>query len=194
MKLIREDIVEKIAQDDQAAFEELFNFFYKDMCRFCLKYVRDEIVAEEIVQNLFLYIWEKRNSIKITSSVKAYLYTAVKNRSFNYIKLQLPKEQNKIDIDEYGVLEVVEENKEDEMVMEELKRQVSAAISDLPPKCQMIFNLSRNSGMTYKEIAEELDLSVKTVENQVGVALRKLRAQLQPVWDKVLILFVLFFY
>lgn len=192
MKLIGNDIVERISKDDKSAFEEMFRAYYTEMCRYCLRFVRDETVAEEVVQEIFLTIWERRAALSITSSVKAYLYTAVKNRSFNYIKLQLPKEQKKVDIEEIGVIDKSSDSIEEEIVNSELHAYVRAAIDSLPPKCRIIFNLSRNSGMTYKEIAEELDLSVKTVENQVGVALKKLRAQLQPVWDKVLFVIIFF--
>ncbi|PIB35158.1 hypothetical protein BFP72_06980 [Reichenbachiella sp. 5M10] len=193
MRFSEEDILDKIGKGDRTAFEQVFKTYYVDLSRFCLKYVRDEHVAEELVQEIFINIWERREVLTITTSVKAYLYTAVRNRSFNYLKLQVPKEQKKVDVE--GVVDLGDgaENREDEMVYEEIKRYVQDAIDALPPKCKVIFNLSRNAGMSYKEIAEELDLSVKTVENQVGVALRKLRERLNPVWDKIVFLFVLYF-
>ena len=192
MKLIGDDIVERISKDDKSAFEEMFRTYYTEMCQYCLRFVRDEIVAEEVVQEIFLNIWDRRSTLSINSSVKAYLYTSVKNRSFNYIKLQLPKEQKKVDVEDVSISEQISDSIEEDIVNNELHAYVRAAIDNLPPKCKVIFNLSRDSGMTYKEIAEELDLSVKTVENQVGVALKKLRTQLQPIWDKVLLLIILF--
>lgn len=187
--LKEEELIESLVNNDRKAFEYIFRYYYTDLCRFTLKYVRDEIVAEEIVQEVFINIWERRSSIKINTSLKAYLFTAVRNRSFNYIKLQLPKEQLKTDVDSIGFID--ENTREDELIMEDLHQYVREAIDTLPTKCKAIFLLSRNSGLTYKEIAEELEISVKTVENQVGLALKKLREQLNPIWDKVF--FILLF-
>jgi RNA polymerase sigma-70 factor (ECF subfamily) len=186
------DLIKRISSDDRNAFEEMFKTYYGDLCKFCLRYVREETMAEEIVQEVFINIWERRTSLSISTSIKAYLYTAVKNRSFNYLKLQLPKEQLKVDLDSVGFIDT--DNREDEIIMEELRSHISDAINSLPQKCMIIFNLSRNSGLTYKEIAEELDISIKTVENQIGLALKKLRTHLNPIWDKIMIIFMMFFY
>nr|WP_252737320.1 RNA polymerase sigma-70 factor [Reichenbachiella agariperforans] len=183
----------KIGNDDRAAFEQVFRNYYTELSRFCLKYVRDEFAAEELVQEVFINIWERRHTLSVNTSVKAYLYTAVRNRSFNYLKLQMPKELRKVDVEGVVDLSDVAENREEAWVMDELRVYVQQAIDTLPPKCQTIFNLSRNAGMTYKEIAEELDLSVKTVENQIGHALRKLREQLNPIWDKIIVLILIQF-
>ncbi|RJE75015.1 MULTISPECIES: RNA polymerase sigma-70 factor [Reichenbachiella] len=193
MQLTEEDILAKIGNDDRAAFEQVFRNYYTELSRFCLKYVRDEFAAEELVQEVFINIWERRHTLSVNTSVKAYLYTAVRNRSFNYLKLQMPKELRKVDVEGVVDLSDVAENREEAWVMDELRVYVQQAIDTLPPKCQTIFNLSRNAGMTYKEIAEELDLSVKTVENQIGHALRKLREQLNPIWDKIMVLILIQF-
>lgn len=189
--MTEDKLIERIKQDDKSAFESLFRLFYRDLCKFCIKYVRDEIVAEEVVQEVFINIWDRRLQIDINTSVKAYLFTAVKNRSFNYLKLQLPKEQSKVELEHVALMEV--DNSDGELVKKELYRQVNMAIDRLPNKCKVIFNLSKNSGMTYKEIAEELDISVKTVENQVGHALRKLRTELNPLWDKIVVVLLTLF-
>ena len=186
------EILQKIAKNDRKVFEQVFKSHYTDLCRFAMRYVREEITSEEIVQEVFINIWERRTELNINSSIKAYLFTAVRNRSFNYIKLQLPKEHQKTDVDALSELQI--DNNEDDLRLEELKAYVNEAIDLLPKKCKAIFILSRTAGMTYKEIADEMDISVKTVENQVGLALKKLREQLNPIWDKVMlsILFLLF--
>ncbi|WP_109829966.1 RNA polymerase sigma-70 factor [Reichenbachiella versicolor] len=189
--MTEEKLIERIKNDDKSAFESLFRMFYPDLCRFCVRYVRDEIIAEEIVQEVYINIWDRRFLIEINTSVKAYLYTAVKNRSFNYLKLQLPKEQNKVELEHIAYMEV--DGEDDDQVKKELYRQINLAIDRLPNKCKIIFSLSKNSGMTYKEIAEELDISVKTVENQVGHALRKLRAELNPLWNKIIVIIIILF-
>ena len=184
-----EELIQRLSNHDRGAFEQIFKTYYADLCKFSVKYVRDEQVAEEIVQEVFINIWERRSSLTITTSIKSYLFTAIRNRSFNYLKLQLPKEQKKVDLEGLGFLD--EDNREQEMIMDELKEYVHTAIESLPNKCRIIFNLSRNAGMTYKEIAEELDLSVKTVENQIGLALKKLRENLNPIWDKIMLLLLM---
>jgi len=179
-------LMECLSNDNRLAFEYIFKKYYQDLCRFGVTYVKDIDIAEELVQQIFINIWERRYELSISTSMKSYLFTAVRNKSFNYIKLQLPKEYKKVDIDEVGFID--SNNKEEDIVFEDLKVYVANAIDSLPAKCKVIFNLSRNSGLTYKEIAEELDISVKTVENQIGIALKKLREQLNPVWDKVILL------
>ena len=184
-----EEVLKKLANDDRKEFELLFKTYYTELCRFAHKYVRDETASEEIVQEVFINIWERRSELNINSSIKAYLYTAIRNRSFNYIKLQLPKEQKKTDVDVLSTFEA--DNDEEELLLEDLKVYVNEAIEALPKKCKAIFVMSRNAGMTYKEIAEELDISVKTVENQIGLALKKLREKLNPIWDKIMLSIIL---
>ncbi|MEO9851317.1 MAG: RNA polymerase sigma-70 factor [Reichenbachiella sp.] len=184
-----DELILRLSNHDRGAFEQIFRTYYADLCKFCMKYVRDEQVAEEVVQEVFINIWERRSNLTITTSIKSYLFTAIRNRSFNYLKLQLPKEQKKVDLEGIGFLEA--DNREQEMIMDELRHHVHAAIEALPNKCQIIFNLSRNAGMTYKEIADELDISVKTVENQIGLALKKLRENLNPIWDKIMLLILI---
>ncbi|MEQ9286500.1 MAG: RNA polymerase sigma-70 factor [Cyclobacteriaceae bacterium] len=184
------ELMECLSHDDRKAFEHIFRTYYQDLCRFGVTYVKDMDVSEELVQQIFINIWERRYELSISTSMKSYLFTAVRNKSFNYLKLQLPKEYKKVDIDDVGFIDT--SNKEEDIVFEDLKEYVAKAIDTLPGKCKTIFNLSRNSGLTYKEIAEELDISVKTVENQIGIALKKLREQLNPVWDKVIILLMYF--
>ncbi len=185
------ELMERLSQDDRRAFEYIFKTYYQDLCRFGVTYVKDMDIAEELVQQIFINIWERRYELSISSSMKSYLFTAVRNKSFNYLKLQLPKEYKKVDVDEVGFID--HNNKEEDIVFEDLKVYVEKAIDSLPGKCKAIFVLSRNSGLTYKEIAEELDISVKTVENQIGIALKKLREQLNPVWDKVIVLVLMLF-
>lgn len=187
-----QEILLKIAKNDRKVFEKLFKSYYKELCRFAMRYVREEVASEEIVQEVFINIWERRAALNINSSIKAYLFTAVRNRSFNYIKLQLPKEHLKTDVDVLSEIQI--DHSEDDLRLEELKGYVNDAIDGLPKKCKAIFILSRTGGLTYNEIAIELDISVKTVENQVGLALKKLREKLNPIWDKVMlsILFILF--
>ena len=173
----------QLAIGDQSSYQKLFHTYYTDLCRFCMRYVRNHEVSEEIVQDVFIYLWEKRSVINISISFKAYLYTAVRNKSINYLKLQLPKDQMKDDIDNFEISSNYDV--ESELTFKELSQKVDEAIDSLPTKCKAIFILSRESGHTYREIAQELDISIKTVENQMVIALRKLREHLHPYWGEL---------
>jgi len=175
------NLLNELAGGSHRAYESLFRSYYTDLCRFCSRYVRNPDISEEIVQEVFIYIWEKRTALNITASFKAYLYTAVRNKSINYLKLQLPRDQAKEDITKHEVPSTID--LEGDVKYRELEGKVSEAINLLPKKCGIIFDLSRNAGHTYKEIAEELEISVKTVENQMVIALRKLRESLAPYID-----------
>ncbi len=175
-------LLSQLAKGDHGSYEKLFYSYYKDLCRFCIRYVRSNEVSEEIVQDVFIYLWEKRKVINITISFKSYLYTAVRNKSINYLKLQLPKDHAKEDIDNFEITSTYN-NIESELTFKELSKKVNNAIDSLPKKCKAIFLLSREDGHTYREIAKELGISVKTVENQMVIALRKLREHLIPYWD-----------
>ena len=173
-------LFKQVKSSDFSAYEVIFKRYYKELYRFAFTYVRDATIAEEMAQEVFLYIWEKRDNIEIQTTLKTYLYSAVKNKCLNYIKLELPKQQSMADVSEV-LLSVSTPNK-DEGENDQLKKHIQSAIDALPKKCRKIFILSRNAGMTYEEIAEELDLSKKTVENQMGIALKKLRESLEHVY------------
>ena len=175
-------LFDKVKDGDLSSYEVIFKKYYKELHRFAFTYVRDSSIAEEMSQEVFLYMWEKRKKIQIQTTLKTYLYSAVKNKCLNYIKLELPKQQSMADISE--VMLSVSFSKKDEGENEQLKRYIQKAIDALPKKCRRIFLLSRNAGMTYEEIAEELNLSKKTVENQMGIALKKLRESLQTVYER----------
>ena len=173
-------LFEKVKSNDLTSYEVIFKKYIKELYRFAFTYVRDSQIAEEMAQEVFLYVWEKRGQIEIQTTLKTYLYSAVKNKCLNYIKLELPKQQSMGDISE--VMLSVSSGNQDEGENEQLKKYIKSAIDALPKKCRQIFLLSRNAGMTYEEIAEELDLSKKTVENQMGIALKKLRESLEEVY------------
>ncbi len=172
---------EEIKKGNQKSFEVLFRKLYSDLVRYAFKITRDQSAAEEIVQDIFLYLWEKRNQLDVKGSIDSYLYSAVKNRCINWLKIELPKLQVTIDISDYEQAVRQSDNDENE---EKVKKQlIDSAINRLPEKCREIFILSRSAGLTYQEIAEDLDISVKTVENQMGIALKKLRIELKPLMD-----------
>lgn len=161
----------------------LFKQHYTDLCRYALKLTRNEEVAEEVVQEVFINFWERREEIKITYSAKAYLLTSVRNRSINYLKLQLPRELKKDEIDDSN--QSTSGSDPTQIEYRELSGIVQKAIDQLPDRCKIIFVLSREEGLTYQQIADKLELSLKTVENQMSIALKKLRVSLKPYVERL---------
>lgn len=172
-----QQLLERLASGDQAVLKHYFDSYYAALCKHGLKYVRIAEVSEEIVQEVFVNFWERRLELNISGSVSSYLYGAVRYRCINYIRNQLPKEQamtESVDIAAEADLEF-----DADLSDQRLKVRLRQAIDDLPEKCRAIFILAKEEGLTYREIAEELEVSEKTVENQMGIALRKLRSALK---------------
>jgi RNA polymerase sigma-70 factor (ECF subfamily) len=183
-------ILQKMVEGDVKAFKYFFDTYYEELCNFVNCYVRDEILSEDLVQSVFVYLWEKKDSLPIECSIKAYLYTASKNRSLNHLR----DTKNKIKISRQLFLEpelVSTENAEQVVEFDELKEIISRAIDRLPGQCKIIYQLSRDKGLTNKEIAEKLGISLKTIENQITIANRKIKEYLQPYHDLVVILFLI---
>jgi len=153
--------------------EQLFRAYYRMLCAFAMPYVKDAERAEDLVQDLFFRLWLDREKLTVNTSVKAYLFTAVRNRCLNEVKVQgrvrsLVEERD----------DVQEEDGRSEDEHTERIARVQAAIEALPEERRRVFKLSRYEGLKYHEIAERLGISVKTVENQMGKALKTLREDL----------------
>lgn len=167
-----------IEQDDYQAFENIFKKTYRSLCSFSGKLVHNHELAEEIVDDVFYNLWKNRKKIQINSSFKSYLLTAVKNRSLDYLR-KLRKERNAALENASGVA-CRDAIATDKMAYDELSLKVEAAIQALPKQCRTIFLLSREQELKYKEIAEMLNISIKTVDTQMGRALKYLRQTLMP--------------
>jgi len=148
--------------------------------------LKDLELAEELVQNLFLRFWEKRELLNVQTSIKAYLYKCIYNDSLNYLKHERVKEKYQ-DFAQHA-MEQLSESAAAKVEMTELKQQLSIALNELPEQCRTIFQLSRFEELKYREIAEQLGISIKTVENQMGKALRILRVKLVDFLVLVLVL------
>lgn len=174
---------------DDAAFEQLFKTHYKALHVYVNTMIRDEEMAEEIVQNRFMKFWEKRELLDIQTSVKAYLYKCVHNDTLNFLK----HEKVKIRHQNFTMHSTAESEPASHRVeLNELASKIHVAMADLPEQCRLIFHMSRFEELKYREIADQLGLSVKTVETQMGKALRILRLKL--VDFLVLLLWGVWFY
>ncbi|MFN8349002.1 MAG: RNA polymerase sigma-70 factor [Spirosomataceae bacterium] len=176
MQLSDTQILTAIGQGDERVFEQVFRKYYGGLCAYGRSILHDADEAEEIVQNVFVSIWEKREELEITQSLKSYLYRAVHNHCLNRIKHQKVRDEHR----EYAVQyqESSYESVSQVVYKNELEQQLARAIEKLPEQCRIIFKLSRFDELRYQEIADQLALSVKTVENQIGKALKLLRAEL----------------
>ena len=158
------------------AFEQLFKAHFKALHAYANAMLQDEDASEEIVQNMFMRLWEKREVLSIQTSVKAYLYKSVHNDTLNLIK------HNKVKLKYENHAAYVMKNESnkasDTFELRELEERLREAMNDLPQQCRTIFQMSRFEELKYKEIAEQLNLSVKTVENQMGKALKIMRLKL----------------
>jgi RNA polymerase sigma-70 factor (family 1) len=165
-----------ISQGDKKAYEHVFKTYYQPLCHYCCSLLKDIDEAEEVVQTVFYNLWSKRESLQISSSIKSYVYRAVHNDSMNRIKHGKVK---KMYAQDYKSSMGNSHSGTDVLEAKELSSRIHAAIDSLPEQCGHVFRLSRFENLKYSEIAEQLDISVKTVENHMGKALRLLREKLK---------------
>jgi len=176
-----------LKEGHESAFEMLFKKFYQPLCSYAYSFLNDKEEAEEIVQSTFITVWDKRNTLEIQSSFKAYLYRMVRNACLNAIKHDKVKQQHTAL--QMAAGEPTYENVAQHVLANELEQRIEGALRVLPEQCRLIFQLSRFEELKYAEIAEQLDISVKTVENQMGKALKILRDQLKEYLPLLAVLF-----
>lgn len=176
MELENEAITAALAQRNETAFEQMFKTHFKRLHAYAFTILRDEMEAEETVQQVFFKIWERNENLSLTGSVTAYLYRAVHNESLNYIKHQKVKSSHQLHV-AYSMKNEVEHPAK-KVLAGELEKKIHLALNELPEQCRTIFQMSRFDELKYREIADKLGISVKTVENQMGKALKILRVKL----------------
>lgn len=169
-------------------FEQLFKAHFAHLCNFAYQYVADEDTAKDITQKVFIYLWENREKVDPEKSIRSYLFTSVKNRCLNHIRDHKKYRSKVLDLDIHD-FEISYE--EDGFAEIELKKRIDQALDLLPEKCKMVFQMSRFKDMKYKDIAESLDISVKTVEAHMSRALRTLRSELD---DYIYFLVLIYFF
>lgn len=159
---------------DPSLFEELFKRYYSPLCAFTYRYTENHDLAEEIVQDTFTYLWENLPRIEIRTTLESYLYGAVRNAALNHLKHLKVREKYELHAKQAKSAEST-----DFAELDELEAAIREALTSLPEKCREIFEMNRNQGLTYKEIAEQLEISIKTVETQMSRALKFLREALK---------------
>jgi len=170
------ETIEALQQGDAVVFEKTFKNYYEILCHYANSFIGDMDEAEEIVQTTFITLWEKKNQIEIHTSMKSYLYQAVHNQCLNKIKHDRVKQTHF----EYVTYQNDIESSDgyENIVGKELSERINESINSLPPQCRTVFMLSRFENYSYADIAKQLNLSVKTIENHMGKALRLMRMQL----------------
>jgi len=176
MELPDEQMALLLTKRDEAAFEQVFKTHYKNLHAYACAMLKNEDEAEEVVQQVFFKLWERSHNLSFSGSVAAYLYRAVHNEGLNWLKHQKIKATHQLHI-AYSM-----KNKSEtiagKMQQKELENKYRQALNELPEQCRTVFQLSRFEDMKYREIADKLEISVKTVENHMGKALKLLRAKL----------------
>ena len=168
-------------------FEEAFKTYFKPLTAFAYKFVKDTDDAKSIVHDVFMKLWEKRDDIDMSRSVKSYLFTSVNNRSLNFIR----------DHKKFTHEELIIENQHDEhwevadkLSTVDIQQKVDNTLNKISPKAKEVFLMSRNEGLKYREIAEKLNVSVKTVETHMSTALKELRKNLKEYLTVILFLII----
>lgn len=177
MKLAEQRILNRIRKGDVKTFEDLFNLYYPGMCSYAESLTKKEEIAEEVVQDVFYNIWKNKADLRITSNWQSYLYRAVFNNSMMYLR----KAKREMTLDERWAESQVRssDNPSEELDARELNAVILYTLQKLPDRTREIFKMNRFEGLKYKEIAEKLSISIKTVEANMGKALKALKASLE---------------
>jgi RNA polymerase sigma-70 factor (family 1) len=161
--------------DDQLAYKELFTSLHPSLFQFVTGIVKSRQSAEEIVSDLFMKIWEKRNTLEEIKNLRVYCFVAARHLSINQLEKQ--KRHHHSDIDDYKTrLFHCAPDPEECMISAEMLRLIHNVVEDLPPRCKLSFKLVKEHGFKYREAAEILQVSEKTIENQLSIALKKISA------------------
>jgi RNA polymerase sigma-70 factor, ECF subfamily len=182
---LEQKIKSGIKRGDTDTFKLLYKLYYPGLCVLACRYTGKPEIAEEIVQETFMKIWEGRKQIEIKGGLHSYLFATVRNSSLNYLKHQMverkfsAKKARELQ-QAINFMQVSAEDGSSLLISEEMEKNLQEALDSLPPKCREIFLLHRNDEMKYSEIAEKLNISKNTVQRQISIALEKLRKKLLP--------------
>ena len=167
--------------DDLNAFQSLHSMYYGKLCDFVFSYLKEKESCEEVISDVFVNVWQKRKELGNIRNIQAYLYTCAKNQSIDLIRknaIRIQPDTNCFEID----IPDIDSNLLSPLEMKEFRENLQKAISELPTQCQIIFKMVANDQLSYKEIAEVLNLSRKTVEAQVTIAYKKLTVYLKKIY------------
>ena len=166
-----EELCRSIQDSNENALEQLINMLSPDLYIYALGFVKQKEIAEELVSDIFVQIWKGRDTIQKINNLKAYLHILTKNRCISH--LRKTKKDRFISLDHLADFQLLElEAKNSELIDSETLEKLNKALSELPPRCKMVFTLAKINGLPYKEVGQIMDISVKTVDNQIAHALK----------------------
>ena len=193
LDLSNRDILQNIISGDKSSFDHVYHFYYPRLNYFASQYLLDSEIAKNIVQDVFTELWDKKSNLKEDTNLNAWLFTVTKNKSLKIIS-QLKSRRNYDTYIKVRQLDVNYKSLADfdtsDFIFEELQSQLHASLKKLSPACRKIFEMSRFEDKKNREIAEELNLSIKTVEGQISKALRSLKTDLKDYLPLFYILFL----
>lgn len=175
---IERELIRKLIKRDKIAFSHLFSFYKSQVLYYCIHFVKDKEIAEDITQDIFLTVWEKKEDIQVEQSFSAFLYTIARNRIYDMFRSLSARSvlYEKLMEQAIDYVDDVEKSLEEKNIQE----LIAQALEQLSPRQREIFELSRSKGLSHKEIAERLGLSVYTVQDHIKNALEKIRTYLIP--------------
>jgi len=179
-------IIQLLKDRDESGFEQVFKHYFKSLYRYALTFLQDHDQAEDTVQNVFYKLWDKIEHLHFTDSLAAYLYRAVYNESLNHLKHKKVRRTYQTYI--ATTMKDQTDGAHKKVMFSELERRLQSAINELPEQCRTVFQMSRFEELRYLEIADRLGISVKTVENQMGKALKQLRIKLVDYLPLILLI------
>jgi RNA polymerase sigma-70 factor (ECF subfamily) len=175
----------QIAAGDETAFKEIYTCIYKNLYQFALALVRNKEAAEEIVNDVFIRIWRNRASLPTVQNLRVYMYTATKNSALNYLSRKarenITEPFDHINIELKGSVITPEQI----MITAEMDKIIQQSVNALPPRCKMIFKLTREDGLKYKEVAQILNIAVNTIDVQMAIAVKRIAAALEAEFGPV---------
>jgi len=179
----------ELAGGNPVAYRYLFDQHFSDLCNFLLIYLHSRELSEEIALEIFTYIWEKRETLQIKASFKSFLFASAKNKAISLYRKEQKIQFASLDVN--SQLPPEDNSSQHLMEINELRTLIESAVNKLPEKSRQIYRMAWEKNLSHKEIAEQLGISPKTVENHVGIALRKLRESLSPYYKQIFMLWLI---
>ena len=189
-KTLNDQVIKKLVSGDQSALEELFNFYYPRLYNFSKSFLKLEEGIDDILQEVFIKIWQNRSGITNSETFNSYIFTITRNLLLNELRTRLNSQKTKDEVLKLSIAEEYDNFEQTEF--NELKEKLDLEIDNLPVKQKEIFILSRREGLSHKEIAEKLNISTKTVEYHIGQSIRILKNRISDFGLTALLYFYLF--
>lgn len=188
MQTIDDQIKSLLLSNDEKAFELIYNYYYNSLCRFALRYLDNIEESEDVVQTTLIKLWNRIDDFSNVSAIKTYLFRSIQNACLNYLRDNKLRKQTISSID-IELLEIASDSTD--FFDDEKYDEVKKAIEMLPAQSKKILELNRFDGFSYKEIADQLNISHRTVDSHLTIAMRHLREHLKPIFITVIVLFIL---